>query len=147
MKPLSTSDPMSRSGGILTTDSGGAVSGCSSGARKSLTRWLTNDGLVSAMSSPAGLNEDFNISSARELTIAEIARIVWEACGQDTEAFELEHLPSFSVDVQRRWPSVEKARKLLGWEARITVEEGVALTVRWLRERMGAGRDPIAAAG
>ncbi len=105
------------------------------------------DGLVSAMSSPAGLNEDFNISSARELTIAEIARIVWEACGQDTEAFELEHLPSFSVDVQRRWPSVEKARKLLGWEARITVEEGVALTVRWLRERMGAGRDPIAAAG
>jgi UDP-glucose 4-epimerase len=105
------------------------------------------DGLVSAMSSPAGLNEDFNISSARELTIAEIARIVWEACGQDTEAFELENLPSFSVDVQRRWPSVEKARKLLGWEARITIEEGMALTVRWLRERTGAGRDPIAAAG
>jgi len=105
------------------------------------------DGLVSAMSSPAGLNEDFNISSARELTIAEIARIVWEACGQDTEAFELEHLPSFSVDVQRRWPSVEKARKLLGWEAKIAVEEGIALTVRWLRERTGAGRDPIAAAG
>src|SRR5213083_552482 len=53
------------------------------------------DGLVSAMSSSAGLNEDFNISSARELTVAEIARIVWEACGQDTEAFELEHLPSY----------------------------------------------------
>src|SRR2546430_2787199 len=35
-------------------------------------------GLVSAMSSSAGLNEDFNISSARELTVAEIARIVWE---------------------------------------------------------------------
>jgi len=105
------------------------------------------DGLVSAMSSPAGLNEDFNISSARELTIAEIARIVWEACGQDTDAFELEHLPSFNVDVQRRWPSVEKARKLLGWEAKIAVEEGIALTVRWLRERTRAGRDPIAAAG
>ena len=71
------------------------------------------------MSSPAGLNEDFNISASRELTVAEIARIVWEACGEDPDEFALEHLPTFAVDVQRRWPSVEKARELLGWEARI----------------------------
>ncbi len=44
-------------------------------------------------------------------------------------------LPSFEVDVQRRWPSVEKARRLLGWEARIAVEDGIAATVGWLRER------------
>ena len=105
------------------------------------------DGLVTAMSSPAGLNEDFNISSARELTIAQVARIVWETCGQNPDDFELEHLPSFAVDVQRRWPSVEKARKLLGWEAKVDVEEGMALTMRWLRERTGAERDPIAASG
>src|SRR6202035_4799749 len=48
------------------------------------TRTLTHvddiaDGVVTAMDSPAGLNEDFNISASRELTIAEIARIVWEA--------------------------------------------------------------------
>ena len=41
------------------------------------------------------LNEDFNISASRELTVAEIARIVWEACGRDPEAFALEHLPTF----------------------------------------------------
>jgi nucleoside-diphosphate-sugar epimerase len=107
------------------------------------TRTLTHiddiaDGLVTAMDSPAGLNEDFNISASRELTIAEIARIVWEACGEDPEAFVLEHLPTFAVDVQRRWPSVEKARRLLGWEARIEVEDGIAATVRWLRERRAA---------
>ena len=84
------------------------------------TRTLTHvddvaDGIVTAMSSPAALNEDFNISAARELTIAEIARIVWDACGEDADAFELEHLPSLACDVQRRWPSVEKARQLLGW--------------------------------
>ncbi len=104
------------------------------------TRTLTHvddvaDGVVTAMGSPAGLNEDFNISASRELTVAEIARIVWEACGEDPDAFALEHLPSFEVDVQRRWPSVEKARRLLGWEARIDVEEGIATTVAWLRER------------
>ncbi|MCW2971031.1 MAG: NAD-dependent epimerase/dehydratase [Solirubrobacterales bacterium] len=104
------------------------------------TRTLTHvediaDGIVSAMGSPAGLNEDFNISSSRELTIAEIARIVWEACGEDPDEFALKHLPTFTVDVQRRWPSVEKARRLLGWQARIEVEDGVAATVQWLRGR------------
>jgi nucleoside-diphosphate-sugar epimerase len=104
------------------------------------TRTLTHvddiaDGVVTAMGSPAALNEDFNISAERELTVAEIARIIWEACGEDPERFELEKLPSFPVDVQRRWPSVQKARDLLGWEARIKLEDGIAATVRWLRER------------
>jgi UDP-glucose 4-epimerase len=102
------------------------------------TRTLTHvddiaDGIVAAMSSPAGLNEDFNISASRELTVAEIARIVWEACGEDPDELELEHLPTFTVDVQRRWPSVEKAQRLLGWQARIEVEDGIAATVQWLR--------------
>jgi nucleoside-diphosphate-sugar epimerase len=103
------------------------------------TRTLTHvddiaDGIVTAMASPAALNEDFNISAERELTVAEIARIVWEACSKDPAAFELEHLPGFAVDVQRRWPSVAKARELLGWQSRIEVEDGIARTVHWLRE-------------
>ena len=89
------------------------------------------------MAHPAGLNEDFNISAAEELTVAQIARVCWEACGNDPDEFELEHLPSFEVDVQRRWPSVEKARRLLGWEARIGVKEGIERTAAWLREREG----------
>ncbi len=112
------------------------------------TRTLTHvddiaDGIAVAMSSPAGLNEDFNISASRELTVAEIARIVWEACGEDPASFALEHLPSFTVDVPRRWPSVEKAHQLLDWEARIGVEEGIAATVAWLRAHDGlAGERP-----
>jgi len=100
------------------------------------------DGLVTAMSSPAGLNEDFNISASRELTVAEIAQIVWVACGKNPKDFALEHLPSFTVDVPRRWPSVEKARKLLGWQAKIEVEDGIAATVEWIRERGSIGSPP-----
>jgi UDP-glucose 4-epimerase len=110
------------------------------------TRTLTHvddiaDGIVTAMASPAALGQDFNISASRELTVAEIARIVWEACGNDPDDFALEHLPSFPVDVPRRWPSVEKARRLLGWEARIDVEQGIAATVDWLRGSMQVGAD------
>jgi UDP-glucose 4-epimerase len=108
------------------------------------TRTLTHvddiaEGVIAAMSSPAGLNEDFNISASEELTVREIARIIWEQCGEDRDEFELEHLPSFTVDVQRRWPSVEKAKRLLGWEARIAVEDGIADTVAWLRSQQSVG--------
>jgi UDP-glucose 4-epimerase len=99
------------------------------------------EGIVTAMAHPAAVNEDFNISAREELTVEEIARAVWDACGEPPENFELERLPSFDVDVQRRWPSVEKARALLGFEARIGVREGIEQTVAWLREQR------VAAAG
>jgi nucleoside-diphosphate-sugar epimerase len=106
------------------------------------TRTITHvddiaDGVVTAMSHPAGENEDFNISASEEMTVAEIARVIWEECGRPPEEFELEHLPTFQVDVQRRWPSVEKARELLGWQAKIGVREGIAQTIDWLREQEG----------
>jgi nucleoside-diphosphate-sugar epimerase len=106
------------------------------------TRTLTHvddvaDGIVTAMSRPEGLNEDFNISAGDELTVAEIARICWEAAGNDPADLELEHLPSFEVDVRRRWPSVEKAERMLGWKARIGVKDGIAETAEWLRNQEG----------
>jgi nucleoside-diphosphate-sugar epimerase len=108
------------------------------------TRTLTHiddiaDGIVTALAHPAAENEDFNISADEELTVAEIARVVWEACGEPPDALELRSVPSFTVDVQRRWPSVEKARRLLGWEAQIGVREGVEQTAEWLRETLPDG--------
>ncbi len=106
------------------------------------TRTITHiddiaDGIVVAMASDNGLHEDFNISAGEEMTVAEIARVIWEETGRDPEAFALEHLPTYPVDVVRRWPSVEKAEQLLGWKAQIGVEDGIAATVTWLREREG----------
>ena len=107
------------------------------------TRTLTHvddiaDGIVTAMASPAGENEDFNISASDERTVAEIAGLIWEACGEDPGQLRLEHLPSFEVDVQRRWPSVDKARRVLGWEARVDLRDGLADTVAWLRQQRSA---------
>jgi nucleoside-diphosphate-sugar epimerase len=102
------------------------------------TRTITHvddiaEGIVTATAHPAAVNQDFNISNDEELTVAEISRIIWEECGMAPEEFELEHVPSFQVDVQRRWPSVEKARQLIGFETRIGVREGIRQTVEWLR--------------
>ena len=102
------------------------------------TRTLTHvddiaDGIAAALSKDAAIGEDFNVSAADELTVRDITEIVWEACGNDPAELQLEHLPSFEVDVQRRWPSTDKARDVLGWEARIGVREGIADTVEWFR--------------
>jgi nucleoside-diphosphate-sugar epimerase len=109
------------------------------------TRTLTHvsdiaDGIVTAMGSPAGENEDFNISASEELTVAELATLIWEVCGNEPAELELRHLESFEVDVQRRWPSVEKARRLLGWEAQVDLRDGLAATAQWLGERLSASR-------
>jgi nucleoside-diphosphate-sugar epimerase len=101
------------------------------------TRTLTHvddiaDGIVTAMVSPAGLNQDFNISASEERTVAEICAVIWAACGRDPDELAFEHLPSFAVDVVRRWPSVEKARAQLGWEAQIPLAEGIRATAEWL---------------
>jgi UDP-glucose 4-epimerase len=94
------------------------------------------DGIVTAMDSDAGLNDDFNISASEEMTVAEIARVIWEECGGDPGEFALEHVDSFEVDVQRRWPDVSKAERVLGWRARTEPREGIRRTVEWLRTRV-----------
>ena len=113
------------------------------------TRTLTHvddiaDGIVTATGAAAGENQDFNISASEERTVAEIAELIWEACGEDPEQFELEHLPTYPVDVQRRWPSVDKARDLLGWESQIDLRDGLADTVAWLREPVEPPAHPAA---
>ncbi len=105
------------------------------------TRTLTHvddiaEGIVRATFHPRAACEDFNISASEELMVAEIARICWEACGNDPADFELRKLPSFEVDVERRWPAVDKAKRLLGFEARIPVVEGIRATADWLRQQL-----------
>jgi nucleoside-diphosphate-sugar epimerase len=107
------------------------------------TRTITHvddiaEGIVVATGHPAARNQDFNISAGQEMTVADIARVIWEECGGDPAEFELEHLESFQVDVVRRWPDVSKARDLLGFEARIGVREGIRQTVDWLRGQAAA---------
>jgi UDP-glucuronate 4-epimerase len=53
----------------------------------------------------------------------------------------IEHLPAHKADMQANWANVEKARRLLGWEPQVNLEEGLRLTVEWyLKERSWASQ-------
>jgi UDP-glucose 4-epimerase len=93
------------------------------------------DGIIAAMSSPAGLNDDFNITGSEEVTIADLARRVWEASGEPADEFELEPVEQrFRVDVQRRILSGEKAQRVLGWEPAVDLDDGLRRTAAWMSE-------------
>jgi UDP-glucose 4-epimerase len=97
-------------------------------------------GIVAALGAPAALNEDFNLASSRELSVAEVAQIVWRTCGEDPDELALEQLAADGHEPARSLPATDKARELLGWEAQISFEDGVAAAVRGLREQPIVGR-------
>ncbi len=48
----------------------------------------------------------------------------------------IKHLPANKADVLANWANVEKAKRLLGWEPKVTLDEGFRREVEWYqRER------------
>jgi nucleoside-diphosphate-sugar epimerase len=78
-------------------------------------------------------NDDFNIGNGVETRVTELAELIWRLCGRK-EPFKLKHLPAFKYDVQKRVPDVSKIRKL-GWEPKVSLEQGLKITIEWLREK------------
>ena len=94
-------------------------------------------GIVIAMESDGAVNQDFNISASRETEVLELARLIFHACATGRE-FRVASMPGFTYDVQRRIPSTEKARRVLGFEAEVRLEEGVGEVIEWLRGQMAS---------
>jgi len=83
------------------------------------------EGIVATLGSPAAANEDFNLAAARELSLAEIAQIAWQAGGAERDELSLEQMPTRDAELHRSVPSVRKARELLGWQARTEAIQGI----------------------
>lgn len=75
--------------------------------------------------------EVVNIGSNRETSILELARTIRELTGSSSEiAFH----PLPQDDPQRRAPDISRARKLLNWEPRVSLTQGLEKTIAWYRK-------------
>jgi len=92
-------------------------------------------GIRLAMESPNAVNEDFNISTGTSTTVAGLARMIWERINPD-KPFRTVSDPPYEHDVQRRVPNVEKARRILGFEAEIGLGESLDEVIGWIRSKM-----------
>ena len=95
-------------------------------------------GIRMAMESPAAVNEDFNLSTADSTTVLELAQLIWRKVNGDRE-FRSVSDPPFPHDVQLRVPDTTKAREVLGFEAKTTLDEMLDEVIPWIRDEMEAG--------
>jgi UDP-glucose 4-epimerase len=94
------------------------------------------EALLLALEHPAAVGESFNVGNARSaVTIYDLATRIKRLSGCPGE---IRFVPLDYTDVELRIPNVEKARTLLGFEARIELDEGLERTIAWYRARLGA---------
>jgi UDP-glucose 4-epimerase len=100
--------------------------------------WCYVDDMVEAvllsLERPEAVGQSFNIGNARStVTIYDLAQRVKRLTGCPGE---IVFQPLHYADVEIRMPNVEKARELLGFEARVDLDEGLERTIAWYREKI-----------
>ena len=90
------------------------------------------DCIMRCIENPKAIGESFNIGNARAvITILGLAHTVCRVLGSTSK---IEHDPPLSADIAIRIPSVDKAESLLGFKAKIDLDEGILRTAEWMRK-------------
>jgi dTDP-glucose 4,6-dehydratase len=97
------------------------------------------DGLVRLALSD--VTEPVNLGNPRELSILRVAEAVRNVHGGDGR---IVFKPLPRDDPRQRKPDISRARTLLGWEPRVSLEEGLVETFAWFRKVM-TPRAPVPA--
>ena len=82
------------------------------------------DGIIRLMLSD--VNDPVNIGNPREMTIEEIARTIIRMTGSSSQ---IVHRALPTDDPKVRQPDITRARTLLGWEPKVSLEEGLEHTI------------------
>jgi UDP-glucose 4-epimerase len=94
------------------------------------------DALLLCLERSEAVGESFNVGNARSaVTILDLAERVKRLTGCPGE---IVFRPLHYSDVEIRIPNVAKAREQLGFEAKVDLDEGLARTIAWYRERQPA---------
>lgn len=94
------------------------------------------DGVVRILGAGRAVGKVFNIGATTEITILDMAREVWRLVRPgDPPRTDMIPYRTFGryEDVRRRVPDVSRARDLLGFEAKVGLEEGLRRTIEWQR--------------
>lgn len=98
------------------------------------------DGLLEVGSRPQAVGLAFNLGRPVESTIRHVVDRIVELSGSDVEPEPFDTSDAYGSgyeDVPRRIPGVERARRLLDWEARTQLDHGLAQTIEWARHHPG----------
>jgi UDP-glucose 4-epimerase len=92
------------------------------------------EALMLALEHPNAVGESFNVGNARSaVTIYDLALRIKRLTSLE---HDLVFQPLHYTDVELRVPNADKARELLGFEAKVELDEGLERTIAWYRERL-----------
>jgi len=91
------------------------------------------EGLVRLMDAPDGVTGPVNLGNPREMTIRELAELVIRMTGAKSELVEK---PLPSDDPTQRCPDIGRAKKHLGWEPTVALEDGLEKTIDYFKETL-----------
>ena len=108
--------------------------------------------LVGVSLSPAAEGEIFNVGSEQEISILDLARRIIHLAGStstiDFIPYQRAYRSNFE-DMRRRVPNIQRIRRLIGWEPRISLDQTLEEVIAEFRARADAasGPGPVRAAG
>lgn len=89
------------------------------------------DCLLRCMEDPKAIGESFNLGNSRAvITTLGLAQTV---CRVLDSKSRIHFRPQLSADIELRIPSVEKAKKILGFKAKIDLDEGILKTAEYFK--------------
>lgn len=95
-------------------------------------------GIVKATLSPKAKNEDFNLSTNEQTTVLKLAKAIWKKINKD-KPFKYVSDKAYTYDVQKRVPSTAKAKRILGFEAKTTLDQMLDEVIPWIEKQIGSG--------
>jgi nucleoside-diphosphate-sugar epimerase len=96
------------------------------------------EGIRICVESEKAINEDFNLSTSVSTTVLELAELIWGKINGTTPFNFISDAP-FKYDVQKRVPSVEKAKRILGFETKTSLSDALDEIIPWVKEQIEVG--------
>ncbi len=97
----------------------------------------TVDGFLRIADADAALGEVINLGTGREVSVGDVASAINKLVGRDIPVvFDANRVRPDASEVERLLADASKARNLVGWEPRHTLEEGLRVTIDWIRQHL-----------
>jgi nucleoside-diphosphate-sugar epimerase len=89
------------------------------------------EGLLKMVYKDEAIGEVINVGSDKEYTIIDLAKIIIDLTGSNSKIV-FKSLPI--DDPVRRCPNLTKAKEILNWEPKTSLEEGLKKTISWFKD-------------